>query len=80
LQVLELLNHINKRVKAVPATQLPLLPMVALSGDANPLVRSFALVYVELGISRAPPEHQLQAVRRVWVQLERDRGAQRPCV
>jgi hypothetical protein len=30
--------------------------------DGNPVVRSFALVYVELGISRAPAEQQLQAV------------------
>jgi len=27
-QVLELLNHINKRVKALPTTALPLLPLV----------------------------------------------------
>lgn len=29
-QVLELLNHINKRVKALPTTALPLLPLVRL--------------------------------------------------
>eukprot|EP00878_Enallax_costatus_P020969 GHUV01022185.1.p1 GENE.GHUV01022185.1~~GHUV01022185.1.p1 ORF type:complete len:557 (+),score=262.61 GHUV01022185.1:128-1798(+) len=63
-KVLELLNHINKRVKALPSTQLPLIPLVklALDGSAGPMVRSFALVYVEMGQPRAPPQQQLEAV------------------
>lgn len=63
-QVLELLNHINKRVKALPSTQLPLIPLVnlALDGSSGPMVRSFALVYVELGQPRALPQQQLDAV------------------
>lgn len=70
-QVLELLNHINKRVKALPSTQLPLLPLVrlALDGSAGPMVRSFALVYVEMAQPRAPPQQQLEAVSERKQQL-----------
>lgn len=62
--MLELLNHINKRVKALPGTALPLLPLVrlALAAESGPMVRSFALVYVELGQPRAPAAEQLAAV------------------
>jgi len=35
---------------------------LAVQLDASPMVRSFALVYVEMGISRAPATEQLQAV------------------
>jgi hypothetical protein len=75
LQVLELLSHINKRVKALPGCSLPLLPLLQLAvggGSSSssssatppsPMVASFALVYVEMGQPWSPPEEQLQAVR-----------------
>jgi hypothetical protein len=76
-QVLELLSHINKRVKALPGCSLPLLPLLQLavggssssSAPASPMVASFALVYVEMGQPRAPAEEQLQAVSRVGAGL-----------
>jgi hypothetical protein len=34
-QVLDLLNHINKRVKALPGTALPLLPLVRGAGGGE---------------------------------------------
>jgi hypothetical protein len=36
---------------------------LAVQADAPPMVRSFGLVYVEMGISRAPPAEAVQAVR-----------------
>ena len=48
-KVLELLSHVNKRLKAHPSMPLPLADLTALC--ANPeksaMVRNFALVYVE---------------------------------
>jgi hypothetical protein len=35
---------------------------LAVQPDASPMVRSFGLVYVEMGISRAPPAEAVQAV------------------
>mgnify|MGYP001811075375 FL=1 len=41
---------------------------MAVDPSGPPMVRSFALVYVEMGVGRAPPGDQLQAVssRGVW--------------
>uniref|UniRef100_A0A383W1Y8 Proteasome component Ecm29 N-terminal domain-containing protein n=1 Tax=Tetradesmus obliquus TaxID=3088 RepID=A0A383W1Y8_TETOB len=61
-KVLELLSHINKRVRALPGCSLPLLPLLQLAVGASPMVASFGLVYVEMGQPRASPEEQLQAV------------------
>jgi hypothetical protein len=75
--VLELLSHINKRVRALPACSLPLLPLLQLAvgssssgGVASPMVASFALVYVEMGQPRAPAEEQLQAVSSIGSESE----------
>ena len=57
-KVLELLSHVNKRLKAHPSMPLPLADLTALC--ANPeksaMVRNFALVYVERAHERATPE------------------------
>ena len=63
-KVLELLSHVNKRVKALPALQLPLHELVALFvASPAPLVRNFALVYLETTLARAPPAAGFAEVR-----------------
>ena len=50
-----MLSHINKRVRDHKEIGLPLGPLLALfqRPDAPPLVRNFALVYVEMAMERA---------------------------
>ena len=66
LQVLELLSHVNKRVKGHNDIKLPLLPLLELYNQnaGQPLVRNFSLVYMEMACERATPEERLQAVSR----------------
>ncbi|KAK2079946.1 hypothetical protein QBZ16_002341 [Prototheca wickerhamii] len=54
-KVLAILSHVNKRLKPLPAVQLPLRELAELYGDASsaPLSRNFALVYVEKACARA---------------------------
>nr|AAM14877.1 unknown protein [Arabidopsis thaliana] len=55
-QVLEILSHVNKRVKHQHEIGLPLLALWKLYTDpaAAPMVRNFAIVYVEMAFERAP--------------------------
>ena len=57
-KVLEILSHVNKRIKAVPAMPLPLEDLTALyvNEERPPTVRNFALIYVEQAHARATPE------------------------
>lgn len=62
--MLELLSHVNKRVKGHDEIKLPLLPLLEVYNQSNapPLVRNFSLVYVEMAFERASPEDRLEAV------------------
>lgn len=64
LQVLELLSHVNKRVKGHNDIKLPLLPLLELYNQnaGQPLVRNFSLVYMEMACERATPEERFEAV------------------
>ena len=63
-QVLEILSHVNKRIKGHEAIQLPLqdLLQLALDPQSAPLVRNFGLVYAEMACERAPLSTSLQSV------------------
>lgn len=63
-QVLEVLSHVNKRVKGVSALQLPLAQLLALFSEPGqaPLVRNFALVYTETAFERANAAERLTVV------------------
>jgi hypothetical protein len=66
-QVLAMLSHINKRVKGHKDIRLPLEALVAIFNEqqppASPIVRNFAVVYVEMAAERATPTQQLAIVR-----------------
>lgn len=68
---MEILSHINKRVKSQRHIPLPLQPLVtlALQPSPVPMVRNFALVYAELAFERAPPQQQLEVVSHGCVML-----------
>ncbi|XP_010521564.1 PREDICTED: proteasome-associated protein ECM29 homolog isoform X1 [Tarenaya hassleriana] len=55
-KVLEILSHVNKRVKHQSEIGLPLLDLWKLYTDpaASPMVKNFAIVYVEMAFERAP--------------------------
>ncbi|KAL3530047.1 hypothetical protein ACH5RR_009369 [Cinchona calisaya] len=57
-KVLEILNHVNKRVKHQPEIGLPLqeLWQLYLESRAAPMVRNFCVVYIEMAIDRATKE------------------------
>ncbi|VYS53613.1 unnamed protein product [Arabidopsis thaliana] len=59
-QVLEILSHVNKRVKHQHEIGLPLLALWKLYTDpaAAPMVRNFAIVYVEMAFERAPAKER----------------------
>ena len=74
---LEILKHVNARVRARENVGLPLLQVAALtrlsndpnssssstsSPNASPLVRSFALVYTEMAFARSDPQARWKAL------------------
>jgi proteasome component ECM29 len=63
-QVMEMLSHINKRVKDQTAIQLPLRELLKLyiSADSVSMVKNFALVYIEMAYDRAPVDEQTEVI------------------
>ncbi|KAI5667804.1 hypothetical protein M9H77_17657 [Catharanthus roseus] len=57
-KVLEILNHVNKRIKHQQEIGLPLLELWKLYMECSfaPMVRNFCVVYIEMAIDRAPKE------------------------
>ncbi|KAL6762246.1 proteasome stabiliser-domain-containing protein [Haematococcus lacustris] len=68
-KVLEILAHVNKRLKGAAACQLPLTPLLDMFSQpsAAPMVRSFCLVYVEMAVERCPPAQRLPAAMAALV-------------
>ena len=64
MQVLELLSHVNKRIKGHNDIKLPLLPLLELYNQnaGQPLVYNFSLVYMEMACERATAEERCAAV------------------
>ncbi|GIL59291.1 hypothetical protein Vafri_14191, partial [Volvox africanus] len=70
-KVREILSHVNKRLKSLPAMQLPLADLVTMyKGELQPgtnpaqygMVRNFSLVYAEMAAERAPGTDRLAAL------------------
>ncbi|MEW5319236.1 MAG: hypothetical protein WDW38_010401 [Sanguina aurantia] len=63
-KVLEVLSHVNKRMKGVTTLHLPLAELLALFSEPAqaPLVRNFALVYTETAFERADPSERLTVI------------------
>ncbi len=67
MQVLEMLSHVNKRVRGHDQIKLPLdaLLDLYLSDASAPLVKNFAVVYVEMAMDRSMQEQQAAAVSAI---------------
>uniref|UniRef100_A0A7N0UGU9 Proteasome-associated protein ECM29 homolog n=1 Tax=Kalanchoe fedtschenkoi TaxID=63787 RepID=A0A7N0UGU9_KALFE len=59
-KVLEILNHINKRVKHQPEIGLPLSELWTIYSDTNSngMVKNFCILYIEMAMERAPLEEK----------------------
>ena len=59
-----MLSHVNKRVRGHDQIKLPLdaLLDLYLSNTSGPLVKNFAVVYVEMAMERSLQDQQLAAV------------------
>ncbi|KAK6235429.1 hypothetical protein SCA6_010766 [Theobroma cacao] len=55
-KVLEILSHVNKRVRHQPEIGLPLpeLWKMYIEANANPMVKNFCIVYIEMAFERGP--------------------------
>lgn len=58
--MLELLSHVNKRLKGHIEIHLPLEPLLDLynAPASGPLVRNFSLIYVEMAFDRASSQER----------------------
>ena len=55
MQVLEILTHVNKRIKGQASMQLPLKPLLDVYASAGSgMVKNFAIVYIEMAMERCP--------------------------
>ncbi len=63
-QVLEMLSHVNKRVRGHDQIKLPLdaLLDLYLTDASAPLVKNFAIVYIEMAMERSTEDQQAAAV------------------
>ncbi|MCO5551057.1 hypothetical protein L7F22_004554 [Adiantum nelumboides] len=57
-KVMDILMHINKRVKDQPSIKLPLRELLALyqNEKSEPIVKNFSLVYLEMAFDRHPKD------------------------
>jgi len=79
VQVLEILSHINKRVKGHDTISLPLADLVSVYADTtHTMVRNFAIVYVEMGYNRCvlPQSATFRATDRLLLSLHSTKDSQ----
>ncbi|XP_047327429.1 proteasome adapter and scaffold protein ECM29 isoform X3 [Impatiens glandulifera] len=57
-KVMEILSHVNKRVKHQPEICLPVLELweLYMLPDSTPMVKNFCIVYIEMSFDRQHPE------------------------
>jgi proteasome component ECM29 len=59
-KVMEMLTHINRRVKDQPAIHLPVWDLWKLYQSADsPMVKNFSIVYIEMAFDRLPMEEKI---------------------
>eukprot|EP00899_Mesostigma_viride_P010697 jgi/Mesvir1/19629/Mv09917-RA.4 len=63
-KVMEILSHINNRVRGQMSIKLPLQSLIEqyTSGEGGAMAKSFAIIYVEMAMDRSSPENKWDAV------------------
>ncbi|KAF5273782.1 hypothetical protein FQA39_LY00897 [Lamprigera yunnana] len=71
-KVMELLVHINKRIKSRPVVQLPVEALLVQYQDpsATTFVINFTIIYIKLGFPRLPEEKQIELLPSMLNSLE----------
>ncbi|KAJ3681025.1 hypothetical protein LUZ60_015514 [Juncus effusus] len=69
--VMEMLTHVNKRVKHRPEIGLPMLDLWKLYCEANisPMVRNFCIVYIEMAFERLPNENKVNTAPELLINI-----------
>nr|XP_023924384.1 proteasome-associated protein ECM29 homolog [Quercus suber] len=72
-KVLEILSHINKRVKHQPEIALPLLELWKVYSEANaaPMVRNFCIVYIEMAFERVQAKQKEELAPMLLVNISK---------
>ncbi|DBB07277.1 TPA: hypothetical protein ACH3X3_008782 [Trebouxia sp. C0006] len=75
-KVLEMLSHVNKRVRGHDQIKLPLdaLLDLYLTDASAPLVKNFAIVYIEMAMERSTEDQQAAAVAKLLLNISRQSG------
>eukprot|EP00164_Ancoracysta_twista_P003195 GFYU01004259.1.p1 GENE.GFYU01004259.1~~GFYU01004259.1.p1 ORF type:complete len:1682 (-),score=543.81 GFYU01004259.1:8-5053(-) len=76
-KVVQVLTHINKRMKDRKEFKLPMKSLVDLFLDTKPtdlLVLNFCMVYIEMGFSRDVPEVRAEITPRLLTNLSKRQG------
>ncbi|XP_049865676.1 proteasome adapter and scaffold protein ECM29 [Pectinophora gossypiella] len=71
-KVMELLVHVNKRIKCRANVQLPVEPLLELYRDpaANSFIVNFAIIYITMGYPRLPRDQQLSLAPTLLESIE----------
>ncbi|XP_030959197.1 proteasome adapter and scaffold protein ECM29 [Quercus lobata] len=72
-KVLEILSHVNKRVKHQPEIALPLLELWKMYSEANaaPMVRNFCIVYIEMAFERVQAKQKEELAPMLLVNISK---------
>ncbi|XP_064625293.1 proteasome adapter and scaffold protein ECM29-like isoform X2 [Lineus longissimus] len=81
-KVMELLVHINKRVKSRPKLQLPIDALLEqyLDPQSSPFITNFNILYIKLGYPRLDPAKQAELVPSLISCLETKPTPQQDCL
>lgn len=78
-KVIEILNHINKRIQIQPKLQLPVAEIIDLLGSEqghHPFLSSFCLSYAENGLARLPSHQRAALVPKLLLGIASRSSAQ----
>ncbi|CAK9314254.1 unnamed protein product [Citrullus colocynthis] len=72
-KVLEILSHVNKRVKHQPHIGLPLLELwnIYLEANSTSMVRNFCIVYIEMAFDRLGPKEKVHMAPMVLANISK---------